>query len=87
MKKLEKNKYYILKMNLQGRILEYTGKIIDLNEKEFFLKTEEDCRLNFKLKDLIKFQEIEEPKKEEKVFKIFSKKKFIDLKKNEEPEF
>jgi hypothetical protein len=71
--KIEKGKSYFLKINYQGRILEYEGKIVFLNEKEFGIQTDEECDLRFRLKDLIFLKEIEEKKKGET--KIIVRKK------------
>lgn len=61
------NKSYFLKVKVFGRELEYLGKVIFLDSKEFKINTSEDCSLSFQLKDLIYFKEIELAK-EEKTF-------------------
>lgn len=64
MRKIEKGKFYFLKINVFGRELDYLGKIISLDSKEFGLRTEEDCLLRFKLKDIIYFEERKEPERD-----------------------
>jgi len=71
--KLELGKNYFLKIKVFGRELEYEGKVIYLDEEEFRIKTTEACSLNFSLKDLISFKEMEVSVKKEKVF-VFRKK-------------
>jgi len=86
--KIQKDKHYKIKLNHFGRELNYEGKITCLEKEEFGLKVkEENCPLQFKIKDIVKIGEIDESKKEEKVWKISNKKKFTNLKKSEEPEF
>ena len=83
-------KHYSLKMNLSGRIVYYTGKVIQIDKKEFRLETNshKGCRaLTLKEKDIISIKEIPEPEREEKVFKISKKKQFKDLKPSVEPDF
>lgn len=79
--KLEKEKHYFLKINYKGRILEYEGKVIYLDEKKFGIQTEEECDLRFELKDILSFKEI---KKEEKEIRIVVQKKG-PLKESEKP--
>jgi len=85
-KKIEKGKYYFLKVNIFGREIEYGGEIVSLDEREFGLRTEEACNLRFNLKDLIYFKKIEKPKKD---LKIVVRKKICKegLKKSEKPKF
>ena len=64
MKKLEKGKFYFLKINVFGRELEYHGKVIYLDDNEFCLRTDEDCCVRFRLNDLVYFEEKEEPEKD-----------------------
>lgn len=66
-RKIEKGKYYFLKINVFGRHVEYEGKIIQLDDEEFGLRTEEECYLKFGLKDLVYFEEKKEPKKDLKI--------------------
>ncbi len=77
-------------MNLSGRIIYYTGKITKQNRNEFRLETpwhKGQHALTLKKSGIIYAKEIPEPEREDKVFKIFSKKKFKNLKPGEEPEF
>ncbi|MDA3837270.1 MAG: hypothetical protein PF542_06640 [Nanoarchaeota archaeon] len=87
--KIEKSKHYKLKVNVFGRIEEYEGKVIDTTPHEFRFETEEDnaCRaLTLKIKN-ITFAEEFQPKKEQKVYKISTKKKYTNLKAADLPEF
>ncbi len=86
---LEKNKHYFLKINHFGRDLDYKGKVIEVNDEEFRISTEEDpdCRaLTLKIKDIISSKEISEPEKEKKTFMI-RKRPAKDLKPSVEPDF
>lgn len=88
--KLKPNKYYKLKINLHGRTLDYEGKILSINKKDFRLETEEHNKclaLTFDLKDVLEAKEIVVKKEEDKVFKIYSKKKFVGLRESEKPRF
>ena len=58
-KNIEKGKYYFFKVRISGRELDYEGLITYFDDKGFRVKTEEDCGLRFKFKDLIYFEEIE----------------------------
>lgn len=88
MTKLKKDNYYEIKLNISGRLLTYEGKITNLDKKEFSIKIEEEsCPLQFKTKDITNIKQIKKSKKEEKTFKIRTKKKFTNLKKSIEPEF
>ena len=87
---IEKNKHYKLKLNLHGRIEYYQGKVLEINGNEFRFETEDDnaCRaLTIHKKDIIYANEIPAPKKENKTFKISSRKKFTNLKPSDEPDF
>jgi len=88
MKKLKKDNYYKLKVNHFGRELFYEGKVTYLEKGEFGFKIpEESCPLQFSVEDVVEASEILKPSKEDKVFKIHSKKKFTDLKPSVEPKF
>lgn len=87
---LQKNKHYKLKLNLHGRIEEYEGKVLEINSNEFRFETEDDnaCRaLTLHKKDIIHSKEISAPEKENKTFKISTRKKFTNLKPSDEPDF
>jgi hypothetical protein len=64
MRKIEKGKYYFLKVNYEGRVLDYEGEIVFLDENEFGIKTEEDCDLRFSLRDLFFVEERDKPEKD-----------------------
>jgi hypothetical protein len=86
MTNLQKGEYYKLELNLFGRILNYEGEIAYLEKEEFGLKTkEESCPLQFRIKDITSIKQLPKPKQEEKVFKIYSKKKFKNLKQTKGP--
>lgn len=63
-RKIEKGKYYFLKINVFGCHVGYGGKIVQIDNNEFGLRTDEYCCLRFKLKDIIYFKEKEEFKKD-----------------------
>ncbi len=74
MKNLEKEKFYFLKVNISGRELDYEGQLVYFDDKEFRIRTDEDCSLRFKFKDLVYFKEIEGKKfDEDKVFIVRKK--------------
>jgi len=89
--KIQTKKHYNLKMNIFGRDVEYTGKVLEVKNGEFRLETEEDngCRaLTLKEKDILFCEEIPEPKKEEKIWKIRKNKaQDYELKPSVEPDF
>jgi len=88
--KIEKDKHYILKVNLFGRIEKYAGQVLSVDKNEFRFETEEDnkCRaLTLRQKDIIYSKEIPKPKKVDKIHKISTKKKFANLKPSLHPEF
>ena len=87
--KLKENKFYIIKLNLNGRIEEYKGKVQSIEKDEFRFETENDnlCRaLTLNFKDLVYSKKYTQEKKD-KTFKISQKKQFKNLKKSPEPEF
>ena len=87
--KIEKGKFYKLKINLFGRIEEYEGKVQSITPTEFRLDTEDDnqCRaLTLRQKDIIYAKEII-PDKKEIIHKISNRKKFTDLRQPDIPEF
>lgn len=65
MKKLEKGKFYSIKVNHHGRELDYEGQVTAVKEGEFVFNTPETCRLVFKIKDLIFVKEIDPPEKKD----------------------
>ena len=89
--KIQTKKHYNFKMNIFGRDIDYTGKILEIKNGEFRLETEEDngCRaLTLKEKDIISGKEIPEPKKEEKTWIIRkTKAQDYELKPSVEPDF
>ncbi|NCN51424.1 hypothetical protein GW931_00220 [archaeon] len=89
--KIEIGKYYNLKMNIFGRDVDYTGKVLNLKNGEFRLETDEDngCRaLTLNEKDIIFSKETSEPEKEEKTWKIRKKRaQDYELKPSVEPDF
>lgn len=83
-------KHYKLKVNLQGRIEEYEGRVLSIDKNEFRFETEayNACQaLTLRNSDVVFSKEIECPIKEEKTHRISSKKKFKDLKESIHPEF
>jgi hypothetical protein len=85
-KRIEKGKYYFLKINVFGREVNYEGEIVNLDSKEFELKTEGVCNLKFRLKNLVFAKEIEKPKKN---LRIVVRKKIgkEGLKESDKPKF
>lgn len=86
---LEKNKHYKLKVNLYGRIEEYTGLVLDTNKESIRLETDDDIACNalrLNHKDIFYAKEVE-CKKVQKIHKISNKKKFENLKESIHPEF
>lgn len=76
-------------MNLFGREVDYVGKVININKREFRLSTEEHnhcLALTLKFKDVLSFKKISEPKKEPKVHSIKRRKQYTNLKEPEVPE-
>lgn len=90
-KRLEKGKFYFIKLKHYGRELEYKCKIMWIHKSEFRMQTDGDTRLRFKLKQIFYVKEISEKefgKKEYALIKIKKKRQFIPkhkLKKQEEP--
>lgn len=86
--KLEKNKYYKFKINVHGRIIDYEGKIMDIKLPYFYLRTDEACNIEFKLKDITHLEKLPTPEK--KIITICARKKIVPkhlLKKQVEPKF
>lgn len=81
---IEKGKFYFFRINIFGRELDYKGKIIYFDDKEFRIRTEDDCDLRFKFKNLVYFEEIEGKNLGEE--KIFVVRKKGPLREVEKPE-
>lgn len=71
---LEKNKYYKLKVNVHGKIIDYEGIILDVKSLNFYIRTDEDCKIKLRLKDITYFEELPTPKKEVPTIIIRKKK-------------
>ena len=85
---LEKDKHYSFKINVHGRIMNYEGRVVDVKLPYFYLRTDEACRIEFKLKDIINSKKLPTPKKE--ILTICTRKKRVpreQLKKQIEPKF
>jgi FKBP-type peptidyl-prolyl cis-trans isomerase 2 len=57
--KIEKGKYYFLRMKLAGRELEYKCKVIDVSKDRLKIVDHNGERLNFNTSNLIHFEEID----------------------------
>lgn len=74
--KIEKGKYYFLKIKIYGRELDYKCKIIDISKNKIKLVNNEGDRLNFNTSDIIHVQEIDKSEVEPNANFIKINKKF-----------
>ena len=87
MKKLEKNKFYFLKILFHGRELEYNCKINFIDKKIIKISSEDGDCLTFDLKDVVHFHEIDDYELEPKIVVRNKRVPKRFLKKEEGPEF
>ena len=87
MNKLEKGRFYFLKVLISGRELEYNCKILERGEENFRVYTKDGDCLRFDLKDVVYFKEIESFEGEPKIVVRKKRVPWKDLKKEAGPEF
>jgi hypothetical protein len=74
--KIEKGKYYLLKMKVAGRELDYKCKIIDISKDKLKIVDSEGERLNFPSYSLMHFEEIDKSEVEQAGKPVEIKKRF-----------
>ena len=74
--KIEKGKYYLLKMKVTGRELDYKCKVIDVSKDKLKVVDSEGERLNFHTYNLMHFEEIDKSEVEREIGPLKVKKRF-----------
>ena len=74
--KIEKGKYYLLKMKVAGRELDYKCKIIDVSKDKLKVADSDGERLNCPTYSLMHFEEIDKSEVEREVKPLKVKKRF-----------
>ena len=74
--RIEKGKYYLLKLNIAGRELDYKCKIIDISKDKLKIVDSEGERLNFHTSNLINFEEIDKSEVEREIKPFEVKRRF-----------
>lgn len=74
--KIEKEKYYLLKMKIAGRELDYKCKVIDISKDKLKIVDSEGERLNLPSYGLMHFEEIDKSEVECEVKPLNVKRDF-----------
>ena len=74
--KIEKGKYYFLKVKLFGREIDYRCKVIDISKDRIKIVDYDGERLNFDSSNLMHYEEIDKSEVERVVKPVKIKKSF-----------